>query len=139
MEPINWKEEEVREPAEFESKPVLNFESGETYEFEVLDDGVKVPCRLPDNPERTVEKILLTVKYKGGTYVVFFPLGSTLESAFGQLKTIADRHGGHLQGVRLKLVVAGEGKSRRYSIKEASASSSSNDKPKLYHSVVSVK
>ena len=118
---VVWSEEKVRKPEEFESKPVLNLESGKIYSLKILDDGVKVDCKLPDS-DKKVKKLLLNVNYHGDGMVVFLPLGSTTESAFGQLRGIVDSRGGTLIGAMLNVTVAGEGKSKRYTIKLVGAS-----------------
>jgi len=110
-----WFEKaELREPEPFEKKEPLKIESG-VHEIRCMDDGKEVMIPDFNDPSKEVKKLVLGVKHNGEEKAWFVTVGQTTESLFGQIAKIAKRKGS-LKGTDLKVVVAGRGKSKRYTI-----------------------
>lgn len=88
----------------------------------IVDEGVYLleVVQEPDRPIVTKfgEQLVYNVKGEDGEAKAFFiPFreAASEDSAVGQLKILTEKGGGSLEGKRLKVIVAGKGRDRRYS------------------------
>lgn len=83
------------------------------YSIKFLNDGK--PWKSEDGKK---EKVILDVEVNGRKFAWFVFKGGTVKSLYGKLCMIAANNGGHLKGISLGVIVAGEKGSRQYSVIE---------------------
>ena len=105
---------ELREPEAFERLDALKLGSG-VHEIKFENDGKEVVMDDYNDPKIQITKIIFDVNYAGKTWAWFVREAETTTSLYGQLTSIAKKHGG-LTGHSVKVIAAGSGKGRKYDI-----------------------
>lgn len=108
-----WEKDDLREASEFERREPLRLGAG-AHEVMVIKEGREITTTFED---KEIEKVVFDVDYDGKTYAWFVTKGSTTDSLFGQMVKVGKLHGG-LAGKKLKIMVAGQGKNKRYQLME---------------------
>jgi len=119
-----WKREEIREPTEYERREPLRLGAG-IHEITFEDDGREITTQWND---KVIEKRVFNVRYGNQAYAWFVTKGQTTESLYGQLVKAAEKLGG-LAGHKIKIIVAGKGRSRRYQVDWSSLPQTASTSP----------